>query len=248
MVRISILGNSDTTGQRLAAGDSPWPELVKDQLSARLGENVTVDSWKFAAYRPGAVDYALHLVDEAEPDVVIVTLASYWCAFSTVQTGIEQRYGQRAARLYTRTERTFARQFERPGMAATRKRLARRVTRKIVGTGTLLSVEAFLDIYSSLIRELAKRENLQVVVLGDHHFTAEIRKTMPAISPAVARIESAIRPIVTERLLVWGDLEQAIAGARREELIMSDGVHMTAEAHRRVAEALVPVLEAVVRA
>ena len=49
----------------------------------------------------------------------IVTLASYWCAFSTVQTGIEQRYGRRAARLYTRTERTFARQFERPGMAAT---------------------------------------------------------------------------------------------------------------------------------
>ena len=92
------------------------------------------------------------------------------------------------------------------------------MTRKIVGTGTLLSVEAFLDIYSSLIRELAKRENLQVLVLGDHHFTAEIRKTMPAISPAIARIESAIRPIVTERLLVWGDLEQAIAGARRRRV------------------------------
>ena len=62
---------------------------------------------------------------------------------------------------------------------------------------------------------------------------------------AIVGIEHAVRPLVAERELCWGDLEQAIsAGGRREEMILSDGVHMTEEAHERVARALLPVFQA----
>jgi lysophospholipase L1-like esterase len=62
------------------------------------------------------------------------------------------------------------------------------------------------------------------------------------------RHESAIRPMVVERELLWADLEQAIStGGRRDEMILSDGVHMTEEAHERVATALLPYFEAFAR-
>jgi hypothetical protein len=203
-----------------------------------------VDSWRFAPYRPDALSYALELVDGAKPDFVIVPLASYWCAYSTVQFGIENRFGARAARVAAHLEAAYSRRFEKPGpLGAHRSTRIRRLARRMAGAGTLLTVQQFIDSYSTLIRELARREDLQIIVLGDHHFSADIRKTMPAIPVVIARIERSIRPLVEERRLAWGDLEQAISvGGGREEMLLAEGVHMTPEAHRRVAAMLAPVL------
>lgn len=243
-MRVSVLGNSDTSGRLLAPGERSWPELLREQLSSELREPVEVDSWRFAPYRPDALSYALELVDSASPDFVIVPLASYWCAYSTVQFGIENRFGARAARLAARIEAAYSRRFERPSPhGAHRSTRVRRLVRKLAGAGTLLTVEQFIDSYSALIRDLSRREDLQVIVLGDHHYDSAIRKTMPAIPGLITRIERSIRPIVEERRLAWGDLEAAIsAGGRRDEMLLADGVHMTPEAHRRVAGALAPML------
>jgi hypothetical protein len=241
-MRIGVLGNSDTTGQKLAPGERPWTALLPESLSAELGREVEVDSWKFAAYRPGAIDYALQLVDEAEPDVVIVTLASYWCAFSTVQSRVEQRFGPRAGRAFHRAERAVVRRLQPVSPAA--ERLTKRLARRVAGAQTLMTVEQFVDVFSMLIRELSKRESMEVLVMGDHHFTAELREKMPAIPGAIRDIEAAIKPLVLERRLHWGDVEEAIAaGGRREAMMLpGDHNHMTSEAHARLAGALVPVL------
>lgn len=243
-MRISVLGNSDTTGRLLEPGEPSWPELLREQLPAELHEPVEVDSWRFAPYRPDALTYALELVDNAKPDFVIVPLASYWCAYSTVQFGIENRFGARAARLAAGIEASYSRRFEHPGpLGAHRNTRLRRLTRRVAGAGTLLSVGQFIESYSMLIRELSRREELQVIVLGDHHFSPGIRTTMPAIRGIIERIERSIRPVVEERRLTWGNLEAAIsAGGRRDEMLLDDGVHMTVEAHRRVAAALAPIL------
>jgi lysophospholipase L1-like esterase len=106
-----------------------------------------------------------------------------------------------------------------------------------------MTYDQFIEVYSTLIRGLSQREQMQVLVLSDHHYTAQVRRAIPAIEPAIARIQAAIQPIVVERKLRWGDLEQALgAGGRREEMITWDGVHMTAEAHERVAAMLLPTL------
>jgi lysophospholipase L1-like esterase len=230
-MRVAVLGNSDTTGQKLQPGATSWPILLGERLSEAAGVAVEIDSWKFAAYRPDAVSYALELVDGAEPDVVIVTLASYWCAFSTVQAGVEQRFGIGAGQLVQRAERKLG--------PAGRRGVTRRVARKVAGTGTLLSVEQFIEVFSSLIRELAKRESLQVLVMEDHHFTPRLRKKMPTIDAALPAIVEAIEPLVAERRMHWSRVEDAIsAGGRRDEMILEDDVHMTPEAHGRMAAAL----------
>ena len=243
-MRISILGNSDTTGMLLAPGARTWPALLQERLGAVLSEPVVVDSWRFAPYRPGAVRHALNLVDDAQPDVVILTLASYWCAFRTVRASVERRFGRRAATFYSRGEQAYSRRAEggvRPGEPG--RQTGRRLVRRLLGTGTVMTFPQFVDVYSSVIRELAQQEQLQVLVLGDHHFTPRVHRMFPALAGAITDIEDAIRPIVLERELLWGDLEQAIrTGGRRDEMILSDGVHMTEEAHERVATALLPVL------
>lgn len=243
-MRISVLGNSDTTGQTLAPGEQAWVDLIGPRLEAILGEEVTVDSWKFAAYRGGAVEYARSLVDEAEPDFVILTLATYWCAFSTVQFGVERRFGQRAGDIYRRLERFTVKNIERkPSISQPTNHRGRRVARRVLGTGSLLTPSEHYEILSRVIRDLAARENLQVLVFGDHHFSDDLRERMPGMLSAITSVEGRIRTLVEERRLYWGELEPVVAqGARREDQFHPDGVHLTAEAHERFATHLVPLI------
>ena len=243
-MRVSVLGNSDTTGMFLGANARTWPSLLEERLPALVGEAVTVDNWRFAPYRGGSVAHAGALVEDAEPDLVVITLASYWCGFGTVHARVAQRFGGRAAKLFNRGERAYS-QHVTGGVHAgkTDSPLGRRLARRVIGTQTLMSLPQFVEVYSSVLRDLALREQLQVLVLADHHYTPEIHRMLPRLQETITGIEAAIRPLVTERKFLWGDLEAAISeGGRRGEMILSDGIHMTEEAHERVAAALLPVV------
>jgi len=242
-MRISVLGNSDTTGRHLPPGDIPWPRLVQERLGIELGEPVALDSWRFAPYRPGAADYALHLVAEAEPDFVVIPLASYWCAFTTVQRSVERRFGGRAAGLYASAEAAYRRRFESSATrAGPRRCLIRTVARKTFGAAPLLTVAQFVEVYSTVLRKLSRHEDLHVIVFGDRAFSAALREAMPTIEPAMVAIESRVKSLVLERRFDWADLDQAIrAGGRREPLLLEDGIHMTPGAHEQTAAMLMPL-------
>ncbi len=133
-VRISVLGNSDTTGMMLDSAEASWPNLIVPRLEQELGEDVQVDSWRFAPYRENAAAYALKLVDEAQPDFVVLTLSSFWCAFRSVRGRLEGRFGGRVGHAYNRLERAFSETFERSGpLLERRRRLSRRVARHSYG-------------------------------------------------------------------------------------------------------------------
>ncbi|MEO8538402.1 MAG: hypothetical protein ABI577_01585 [bacterium] len=244
-MRVSVLGNSDTTGQKLAPGETSWPVLVQQRLSEELKRDVVVDSWRFAPYRPGAVEFAMNLVLEAQPDVVVYPLATYWCAFTTVQSRVEQRFGKRVARLTSRAEGTYVRRFEHTGAERKpiRATVARRLARRMVGAAPILSYERYIATVSEVIRQLAQLENTQVLIMGDHHFNQTAREQMPQLERTIAKVEAAIQPLVTERRMLWGSVEEALlVGGNRDEMVMGDCVHITAEGHARMARALLPVL------
>lgn len=255
-MRISVIGNSDTTGQKLADRGKSWPVLVQQRLSEELGSGVEVDSWRFAPYRPNAVDYAMDLVREAQPDIVVYPLATYWCAFTTVKSRVEQRLGQRAGRFAARAEAAYVKRFERTRAdeaqsgrgQVVRTTVARRLARRVVGASPILSYERYIAIVSELIRQLARLEDTQVLVMGDHHFNERARKTMPQLEATIARVEAVIRPLVEERRLLWGSVEDALrAGEDRDSLIMGDCVHVTEEGHELLAQAMVPLLAKIAR-
>ena len=108
-----------------------------------------------------------------------------------------------------------------------------------------MTFSQFVEVYAALIRGLAQLEQLQLLVLGDHPYTSYAHRMIPSLAGAITGIGTAIQPLVVERSLLWADLEASIsAGGSRDAMILSDGVHMTAEAHERVAAALQPILEA----
>ena len=242
LVRISVLGNSDTVGIHLASPDLAWPALVREQLATDLVEPVEVDSWRFAPYRPEAARYALKLVTEAQPDFVVLPIASYWCAFTTVRQNVERRLGARAAAMFSRAENAYATRVERndgtPGRGRT---FLRKAARKTLGTAPVLTVPAFIEVYSELIRELSRREELQVIVYGDRVFSEALRELMPGIGPVIERVEAALKPLTLERRYLWLDLRTAFPGGQAQ--LGGDGIHMAPGAHEVIAEALVPLFK-----
>lgn len=244
-MRISVLGNSDTIGQKLSDRSLSWPVLVQERLAAELGREVTVDSWRFAPYRPGAVEFAMNLIREAQPDVVVYPLAPFWCAFTTVQSRVEQRFGKRIATLTSRAESSYIRRFEAGKAAAAppRPTISRRLARRVLGAAPVMTFERYIETVSEVVRELARLENTQVLVMADHHYNEAARKIMPNLVRTVERVDAVIEPMVLERRMLWGSVEEALrVGGRRDEMIMADCVHVTAEGHERLADALMPVL------
>jgi lysophospholipase L1-like esterase len=65
---------------------------------------------------------------------------------------------------------------------------------------------------------------------------------MPFIPRAIEEIARTIQPVVHERRMLWGDMEQALrVGGNREGIMLPDGIHMNDEGHRRIAAMVVPV-------
>lgn len=223
----------------LPPGSATWPELVRDSVSAELSEPVQLDSWRWGPFRPNAVPYALGLVDDAEPDLVILPLAAFWCAYSSVQLRMDQRFGVRTARAYGRAEAFIAGHIEQRIVP---KSISRRVARRVLGVAPQMSLGAYIEVHTRLIQELSRREQLQLLVLADHHFNEENRRLMPLIPRAIARINDEIRPVVLEGRHLWGDMEEALAlGGRREEMMLPDGVHMNEDGHQRLAAMVTPI-------
>jgi hypothetical protein len=240
-MRICVLGNSDTVGRHLGAAEKPWPLLVQEALQAEFAENVTVDSWRFAPYRPGALEYALSVVDQTRPDFVILPIASYWCAFTTVERSVEKRFGSRAAQVFALAEALYWRRFGvRGGTGGPGKSFVRSAARRLLGASPVLTISEFVNLYSGVLRELSRREDLQVIVYGDRVFMRALSGAMPGIERVTSRIESALKEVVTERRFRWVELTE-VFGAE-EATLVGDGIHMTPDAHARVAEAVLRVV------
>jgi hypothetical protein len=238
-MRISVIGHSDSTGRLLPKGTPTWPDIVRSDVSEARSEPVIVDSWRWAPYRPGAVEWAMKLLVEAEPDLVVLPLASYWCSYSTVQNHMNHALGGRAAAVYRGTERFVSRRIE--GRVVP-KSVSRKVARAVLRAAPVLTLPEFLDLHIELINRLGRLENIQVLVLADHHFNETNRKLMPFIPRAIEEIARTIQPVVHERRMLWGDMEQALrVGGNREGIMLPDGIHMNDEGHRRIAAMVVPV-------
>ncbi|HXU23319.1 MAG TPA: SGNH/GDSL hydrolase family protein [Tepidiformaceae bacterium] len=243
-MHVSVIGHSDSIGLKLEPGEDSWPVLLGKMLSEELNEPVPVDSWRFAAYGPHAVPWAIGKVTAAQPDVVVIMVSSYWCAFGRVSNKVRQRFGQRAERWYLRAEDGFVKHAEREhGTGKPTNTRTRRFMRRVVGVSAYAGLEEVTDVFTTVVRKLAQLEHLQVILVSDHHFTEAVRQANAGILPTLAHFEAVIRPIANEHRFLWLDIEDALKeGGRREEMVLGDGVHLTAEAHARVAAMLMPVV------
>jgi hypothetical protein len=233
-VNVCVLGHSDSDGGLLPAGEKSWPELLQAHLSEVTGQPAAVTRTRLVPMGSRAVGLALEHVTHCDPDLVVLAIGPYWCAFETVSTSVRNRFGERVERWYLRFERWFSRGLEGGSVVVRPKLGIRRLVRRILGTAALTTYDEVAGTYAQILRRLSQDEHLELFVLECHHFTRAIRGLNPGLMVAARRLHDDLQASVPEGRLIWADTEEAISeGGRRDEMLM-DGLHMTGEGHRRV--------------
>ncbi len=247
-MKLLVLGNSNTHGSFLPPGELAWPLLVAREWEACVREPVECENRTFMPMGSRAVPYARKLVDETDPELVIIPLVAYHCAVGWVSLKVHQRLGDRAFHWYRAVEGRLTRsRAPLGGPGSPPRSLGRRALRRLVGTATHTTVDDVIATYTELLHELARDEGRHVLVVGESHYGAHVRRENPDLPLIIARIEDAIRPIVEDHRFLWTDVHSAYeAGPGTDACQVADGIHANGIGHRifaaTVLHALGPVL------
>ena len=241
LVHLFIVGQSDSAGTNLAPPAQPWPQLLQARLQERSAEPIELTHVRFFAAGPGAADFILRKIEEADPDAVVLVLSAYACSLAL---SVRRRYGERVGG-YHRLERDFDRRtFERAGAAGFSNSLARRIARRTLGAQTVATVAEVAGIYEAVIRGLAQREGVNVLAMADTYFSGFMQKHDPVIRPSVDAFRARLRPVVEAHRFAWADAEIMMSrSGNREEMFGPDGAHKTPAGHERYAEDIAAALE-----
>lgn len=243
-VRLLVIGHSTSAGGGLPSQSLAWPWLAAADLSLSLGEPVDVRNVIFVPMGTRAVGYAMAKVEEYDPDVVVVSLASYVCAIGTVGERVRRRYGERAHRLYRRFEARFeAATRDATGTPGRANRGARWLARHTIGTATYTSVEEVSSVFEELLSTLARREGMQVVALAEPQWPHWVVKRNRQAATIFSTLCARARAAVDAHHLIWADSDPRYSAAPdRDALYQADGVHKSIAGHvlqaRDVVEAL----------
>ncbi len=247
-MKLLVLGNSNTHGAYLQPGETGWPVLVAREWEARLHEPVECENRSFFPMGSRAVPYVRNLVDETDPELVIIPMEVYVCAVGWVSLKVRQRLGDRAFRWYRAVEGRLTRSHAPLGGAGSPPRsLGRRALRRLVGAATHTTIDGVIATYTELLHELARDEGRHVLVVGGTHYGPQVRRENPDLPAIIARVEGAIRPVIEEHRFLWTDVHLAYeAGPGTDACQVADGIHANGIGHRifaaTVLQALGPVL------
>ena len=177
-------------------------------------------------------------MEEAAPDVVILSVSAFTCTVGLVSVRVGERFGGRARRVYEAVEQRYSGLVSgRPAAAVPPDRLLRTIARNVIGTATLATVEEVGVVYAGILHGLAQDERLQVVVLGESFFGRQLQRANHGLVAEIQRLRAIVRPAVDAHRFPWVDIEAAFsASGDREQHFLRDGVHNSAAGHRRVAD------------
>jgi hypothetical protein len=232
MSRLFIAGHSDSDGSLLPPGELPWPELMRAWL-----EEATASPWElharpFFAMGPRAVTYLLGAIEAVQPDIAVIPFGGYVCTVRVVAESVRARFGERAYRLYRRSETSFV---AATGGGGPRRRLNRAgkiVARRVLGARTMTTVEETTAMYEEVLHGLARMESLQVVGVADARFSLDIQRDEPLLHQHFDTMNERLRRVVQKHHFIWADLEGALRAAPdRRVFYLPDGFHTTPAFH-----------------
>ncbi|MGI8927335.1 MAG: SGNH/GDSL hydrolase family protein [Tepidiformaceae bacterium] len=193
-----------------------------------------------------AVQYAADQVAAANPDVVVLPLSAYTFGVGFVALRVRERWGERAWRWYLRIGgRVDAGLAGQSGLRLKAREAAQGIARKLIGTASHAPAAEVTAVYAEVIRQLARGEGAQVLVVAESRFGRRIQELNPGLVPAIEAFQSELRPLAQEHRLPWVDAELAVAaGGDRERAMAPDGVHHSAYGHRLYAAMVLDALVA----
>src|SRR5262245_59389249 len=206
MRQLFVAGHSDSDGRYLPSGALTWAEQTVRWLGEASAEPWELRGVRFAPMGTRAVDYLTAAITEASPDLLVIPFTGYVCTVQTVSEAIRQRFGRRAARLFSNSERRF---HERTRDGRARKKVngfARRATRRVFGARALTTVEETTRIYSEVLERISRLEQIQVVVVADARFSRQVQEREPEMHRRFDQMYATLLPLARRHRFVVLDL------------------------------------------
>lgn len=245
-IRLLILGNSNS--QRPHGAMKAWPDLAVEDVERATGVRLAVTHRNLYAQADGAAEYAATQVEKYDPEIAIIAGSCTAAALPTVARTLEDRVGTRLAapvlRVVSRLD-WVALNGGRPGAVA--YRAAHGLGMRVLGGRFVISMDALLANYDAVLGQLARFEGVQFLVCSTNRYGPRLRVQYPHTVPAVFEFNREMKRMTESRHFGWIDRDATVCAPGWEKAFEVDGVHMTALGERRMADAVVPVLEEAVR-
>lgn len=233
-MKILVLGDSDSAGRH--TDGAPWPELLRQSLEASPGTTVTIESAAFSPVSPNGGDYCERKAREAQPDAVVLLVASFPFVAGFVWLRVERLFGKRAGRWYKKLEDGFDSGTKGRGQGRdTLNRLARKVIQRLVGRMPYASRQTVTANYQDAFRALSRLEDVEVVLFGYPGMSeAANRGKAPAERK---RFFADMREAARAHHFRWVDGMELFSGIERDD-VMADPFHFNARGHGIIARAV----------
>lgn len=241
LVKLLVLGTSDSSGAVLPQPEMAWPWLV----GARCGLEVVHK--RYYATAPGAVEYLARVVAREDPDAVVLSVTLYAFSVRTVGNRVRRLAGQRAGDWVDARVRWLDRMSASDGERAASSALAaantfaHRAARRVIGTASEHSAGEVWQAYRSAVERLAREEERRVVVIGSTPFTKVIEDENPKARKVQQAFNLRLETLCRQRRIGWVDPEQFRNADVDADY--ADALHLTAAGHAATAAAVAVALE-----
>ncbi|MBI5947517.1 MAG: hypothetical protein HY875_05225 [Chloroflexi bacterium] len=244
-MRMLVIGSSDTSGTSLADPSEAWPRLVGTELGEVVGETVDVINVPVVPVGPKAVPRVEDALQKHEPDLVVFAFGPYHYIVATVGQRVRRRYGERVYRAFRKIETRFEGATAKvDGAPARLNHMGRWLARRIIGAEPLSTKEEVTGIQLEIMRGLARREGLIVVILHAPDLGERIDRENKGANKRLREHREYMTGVGRSHHFLIADCVPGFEAARNQApLRHSDGVHKGAAGHRIQADAIMAALQ-----
>lgn len=234
-MKVLVIGASDTLGTYLADRSMGTFGILSRELPVLFKEPVDVSHVRFYSHFPKAPEHAVATVREREADIAIV--AAHSLAFATPSLGARliHLFGWRVGRWMERRIWDMDGRAKSGGFLGKVRGPVRAAAYKVIGTATYASVDETIERYSQTIGQLARIEDLQIVLLG----TFQPRRD-GELGPHL-QLNAGLASIAAARRIRWIDRQEIVSGLG-PDAFQESGLYSTPLTHRKVADAVIAAL------
>ncbi len=240
VLRLLVIGSSDTSGSSLADPSQAWPWLVADRLSNITGEAVDVVNLPVVPVGPKAVPRVEKALAENQPDLVVFSFGAYHFIVATVGQRVRRRYGERAYRAFRKLELLFERRTARLDSPSRLNYAGRWLARRVIGAEPMSTRDEVTAIHLEIMRQLAQREGVIVVIQLAPPLGESLERENRGANQKLAEYRTYMNGVGRNHHFLIADCVPGFESARGSR--HSDGVHKSASGHLIQADAVMSAL------
>lgn len=240
-MKVLLLGNSNDSGTWMDG--KKRHEIVRDILAERYSEPVEVVP-KGIWPRAGVDEAVGRWIDKYDPDVIYLTMASYWFMYKSVPLRVKRVMG----RLGEKAGDAGFRVAESPRWAHNAAfRAARGALQSTIGGDSHFTADEVVSRTQDVVRRCISREGVALAIQGADGRTAYSRTKRGRANDEAKRqwVHAKMKAFCAEHHVVYENSEAPLwsTDPTLAKNRVGDGLHANAEWHRHSAELIAATIQ-----